>query len=489
MIVKKNPFQINYWYNLWGIGVKFMTKLFSFMLITLAISGFYLVNVKFSIAQATDVPSVINSDTVWIKESSPYELKGPVLVSDGITLTIEPGITVNLNGHYLQVEGTLSAIGISSDQIFFNDGTIRFTTLSRDWNEQEVSGCIIQNSDLSNCQIDISNSPKIHNNSINEINVDGSPIISKNTISKISITGSPTILENYFTSALPGSLFIVGSPIISNNSINCRIIVTRGSPIISYNTINDGIHIDASSGSVNISNNIISIRGDYNIVHVQAVPGIILNNIIMGKGIRFGIYAFGSDDYIISYNIVSNCLIGINSRSYGLTIIEANNITYNKNGIRVEYYKPFHILDPSNASLIIRNNIISDNSEIGVNQLHTSASILNNTIANNNIGIEISQSALILYNNIFGNEYNLRSMSGGNINATLNWWGTIDVPKINQTIYDLKYDFNLGRVIFSPFLTEENLEIPEFSSWVILPLIVSISFVVLLIRKKWIGFE
>ena len=115
---------------------------------------------------STDVPSIINSDTTWTKIDSPYELKGPVLVSNGVILTIEPGVTVNLNGFYIQVDGTLDAIGSSTDQILFNSGTIRFTEYSTDWDEQTNSGCRIENSDLSSVQIDIINSPKISNNSI-----------------------------------------------------------------------------------------------------------------------------------------------------------------------------------------------------------------------------------------------------------------------------------------------------------------------------------
>ena len=45
---------------------------------------------------------------------------GDIYVNDGITLTIDPGIFVEFQGHYkLEVDGTLLAIGTASDMITF----------------------------------------------------------------------------------------------------------------------------------------------------------------------------------------------------------------------------------------------------------------------------------------------------------------------------------------------------------------------------------
>ena len=44
---------------------------------------------------ATEVTGVIGSDITWTLANSPYNITGPVLVSSGVTLTIEPGVTVN----------------------------------------------------------------------------------------------------------------------------------------------------------------------------------------------------------------------------------------------------------------------------------------------------------------------------------------------------------------------------------------------------------
>jgi heme-binding NEAT domain protein len=42
------------------------------------------------------------------------------------------------------------------------------------------------------------------------------------------------------------------------------------------------------------------------------------------------------------------------------------------------------------------------------------------------------------------------------INAANNWWGTTETATIDQKIYDYNDDFNLGKVNYTPFLTEPN---------------------------------
>jgi hypothetical protein len=90
--------------------------------------------------KVTTVGGIISDDTVWIKADSPYNLIGNILVDEGVTLTIQPGVTVNLNGYYIMINGTLAAIGNSNDEISFNGGRIIFTQGSKGWNQQTQSG-------------------------------------------------------------------------------------------------------------------------------------------------------------------------------------------------------------------------------------------------------------------------------------------------------------------------------------------------------------
>lgn len=68
----------------------------------------------------TLVSGLISNDTTWSTIQSPYIVTGDVTVSDGITLTIEPGVQVMLQQEQsLIVEGALSAIGTPAQPITF----------------------------------------------------------------------------------------------------------------------------------------------------------------------------------------------------------------------------------------------------------------------------------------------------------------------------------------------------------------------------------
>ena len=66
----------------------------------------------------TDVSGVISSNTTW---SSNVNITGNILVSSGVTLTIEPGVKVAFQGeYYIQIEGSLVADGNASSRIKFS---------------------------------------------------------------------------------------------------------------------------------------------------------------------------------------------------------------------------------------------------------------------------------------------------------------------------------------------------------------------------------
>ena len=62
---------------------------------------------------------ILSQNTTWRKSESPFYLEGRAHVSEGVTLTIEPGVTIISNGGRISFEGTIKAEGMSSDKISF----------------------------------------------------------------------------------------------------------------------------------------------------------------------------------------------------------------------------------------------------------------------------------------------------------------------------------------------------------------------------------
>jgi hypothetical protein len=197
----------------------------------------------------TQVSGIISSDTTWTPANSPYEFSAPVGIAQGITLTIEPGVTINIGTNLLQINGTLNARGTASLPIIFNgscgrtdiwaiQGLVDFTETSTNWNSQTNTGCIIENARFNNTIIQIEASPTINNCVINcpiypifglsasneiEINA-GSPIISNNSI----------IANDDGTSIMNGIKCAAGAPVISDNFISgwwCTDIFVTGGTI------------------------------------------------------------------------------------------------------------------------------------------------------------------------------------------------------------------------------------------------------------------
>lgn len=67
---------------------------------------------------------IISSNTTWSKTGSPYNLTAKVQVKENVTLTIEPGVTVNGNNLQIEVFGNLSAAGNLNSKITFNNTSI-----------------------------------------------------------------------------------------------------------------------------------------------------------------------------------------------------------------------------------------------------------------------------------------------------------------------------------------------------------------------------
>jgi hypothetical protein len=68
----------------------------------------------------TNVSGPITANTTWVPAGSPYVVTGDVTVNPGVTLTVQAGVDVRLDGPYsLSVRGALLAEGLPGQEVRF----------------------------------------------------------------------------------------------------------------------------------------------------------------------------------------------------------------------------------------------------------------------------------------------------------------------------------------------------------------------------------
>lgn len=303
------------------------------------------------------------------------------------------------------------------------------------------------------------------------IQVDGTLTAKGNSISNINLNGGRTG-SIHFTKLSPswnenkGTGSIIEKCIINTTSI--AIMIGDTSPKINNNTIIGCIWM-ADSNSVGQS--------------LTSASPIITNNKLIGN--NYPLVLQISTSPLVAYNTIKGNI----ETGTGSTIISHNNIegSIESNG-QYDYIGDNTIIGNGGGYGIrtgfgtIERNLITNFHDAISFWIAAFPTIQNNTIANNANGISVigydrgSRNPQIRWNNFENNsEYNIElsmyeTYPNANINATYNWWGTIDTQLIAKTIQDYKSDFNLGNVSFTPFLTSPNAQaLPSQSSGIPLP--------------------
>jgi hypothetical protein len=291
------------------------------LILIMAISSLSLIDfIPVGLAQSgTNFSGTITTDTTWTSANSPYNFTGDVLVNNGVTLTIEPGVFVNQSNYELTINGTLQAIGGSQNSIVFNgdnSAEIVFSSFAEDWSQSTGTGCIIENALIGPYMV-VYNSPEINNDTVyGRIVTNANASISNCIIyGGLDIVGGQGTVSNN-TVISPSETGLQGQGIIISGAVNAT---------VSDNTIttcSEGITIDTENG-----------------LGVGNFTSLIEGNLIAGNTYGIKIVAFSGGTILtplIQNNTITSNIYGIYFASFPsgeltpTTIIE-NNISDNSN--------------------------------------------------------------------------------------------------------------------------------------------------------------
>lgn len=276
------------------------------------IVGMQIVASVYVVADTTYISGIMDKDTVWRRDRSPYVVTGNVLVDNGVRLDIEPGVKVFIDSEkYIMVKGTLNAIGTATDSIIISARNIA-NRWGRLWFKLQ-STCT-----LKYCRIEYACSSAI------------------NMESASGYVGYSTITNNT-SQWWEGGIYIErGSATITNNTISNN---TGGG-------IRIGDPIRPGGGTATITNNTFTNNTAYNGggIYISGRGATITNNTIEYNSARSGgsIYIFRGETSI-KYNTITDATASaIYLENCDLLYIRTNNLSatgyavYNNTGNNID---------------------------------------------------------------------------------------------------------------------------------------------------------
>jgi len=384
----------------------------------IVLSGLMTVGVQ-NASAVTFVEGHVTVDTTWTVADAPYVVSNDIYVDDGATLTIEPGVEIRFGGAFnIFVDGNLSAIGTSDDEIIFTSN--KLTPAPGDWNTIDFDGTGFRGAEytslhMKHCLVEYAEhgvtldswgrgdviSCDFVNNSESGVHVmDNSNVLIKGNVLKFSKYG----IKGDYVSGYISGCSIVNNKIVNNTQYGVYVYnpykwsdsdkITISNNTISYNA-GDGVYVYANRNvyDISISNNTISYNaGDGVCVYAdEDAYNITISNNAISSNDGHSVYVHSTWGYSV-YNItISNNAISSNAgdgvyvhsttghRVYNIAISN-NTISYNAGDGVCVYAEG----DAYNIS--ISNNTISSNDGHGVYVRSTwGDSVYNITIANNTI--------------------------------------------------------------------------------------------------------
>ena len=429
----------------------------------------------FSVYCQTDVSGIVNEATTWSISGSPYNITADVVFNSG--LTIEAGVSVNLNGGYLRVKEKLIANGTS-------DNNISFAGFMGVWLDQtsvtfDDNGNYVEGTHLSHCNFNITEATSY------SVFIDNGTAFIDNSV----FDGQYGIVLDYVGNDNTGSkvsnsqFYLNGSQAIKIASFNCGTSRNISNNIVEKNVF-DNSSVTLGSYCVNSFNNIVKHN--------------IFKNSEIALRLGWGDVVDGVKNAQVQNNIFSNNGTGviIGSRpGENPSTISHNLFLNNSNAIRAE--GTYH-----NQSLVIKNNIIVNSADgditlddeagaiISKNLIYNSTparpgpnqslisfdsgyqdSDSKNNVVENNTLVSTFQNIITSFyggnsinnNNIYGSDFNLLVNATGNGSDTEFSNNSVNseiLSLLEDRIYDSSDNVDVYNVVVSSTTTERIIENP-----------------------------
>ncbi|MGZ4158972.1 MAG: right-handed parallel beta-helix repeat-containing protein, partial [Bacteroidia bacterium] len=404
----------------------------------------------FSVKGQTSVSGGIYSNTTWTLSGSPYTITADVVVFPGVTLTIQPGVTVKFdNAVELEIrQAALIAIGTSVDPITFTSSSASPTPGI--WNSIYLNGgpmaskftyCTFKYADkginaLSSTTVSdsliIKNSDfSFNNNGVYYIGFDGTgglPVRGMSSVDSCSFKYNTTygLLLGYLAyGTVSNSDFSLNGTGLNTGGYTC--------PVNNCTFKSNQTGMASSYATAN------NCSFKHNQTGIASNSGNTIENCAIDSNSVTGISANG--------DMVTNCEIKYNDVGVQSAVshIVGNDIEYNRVDIN----------DNSgwNAS-VITGNIIKY-STVGIDNISEAFHITENTIENDSIGMRLNTSNSVIHCNKICNNYNydIKYSASANIDISNNFWCASDSSSISTSIYDGYDNISYGLVNFMPLDT------------------------------------
>jgi predicted outer membrane repeat protein/parallel beta-helix repeat protein len=329
---------------------------------------------------ATEVGGPIISDTTWTLADSPYIAVASVEVWEGVTLTIEPGVTVKFDpGYSLQVNGELIAKGTYSQPITFTSnldspapddwGHIEFTDTAIP-TTTDAEGNYISGSILQYCVVEYGGAT-VYTSAI----IAHSLLIDHCAVRYNDSRG----IYDPGTAVLPS--WIRNNTIIDNQALDdgggiyCEYCTIENNTVIhnSSDRFGGGIYTENST----VRNNQVKNNSGGNGGGIYGLYVNITNNEVSDNS-----GSWGSGIYVWSDSVVSDNIVSGNTGTYGINAgdgsnISGNRVSDNEGGIHA-------------MASIIANNTVVDNTAAedgGGIYAYEGSEVNNNVVIGNSVGI------------------------------------------------------------------------------------------------------